>query len=75
MARNLTPSSTALLSLTEAVAGVAVDGQIVHGQAVPDASSVVKVHEYGLIVLPAVSFAPLTVAVYTVDSGEGARRA
>jgi hypothetical protein len=56
------------LSLTAAVAGVAVAGQIVHGQPDPPAVAVVNDHETVIIVLPAVSRAPLTVAVYSVDA-------
>jgi 6,7-dimethyl-8-ribityllumazine synthase len=65
--RNLTPSSTAELSLTVTVAGTAVLAQMVQGQAdvlVP----VVNDQEKGAMVLPLGSRAPVTVAVCTVDA-------
>ena len=61
VARNFTPSSTGLVSGSVA-AGVAVPGQIVHGQGLVVAA-VVKVQVAGSMVLPAVSVAPETVAV------------
>jgi len=61
-ARNRTPNSTAELSLTVTVVGTAVLAQTVHGQPEPDAA-VVNDQENGAMVLPARSFAPLTVAV------------
>jgi hypothetical protein len=61
--RNLTPSSTAELSLAAAVAGVAVGAQIEHGHPEPPAAAVVNDHENGVIVFPAASRAPETVAV------------
>jgi hypothetical protein len=72
LVRKRTPSSTAELSLTDAVAGVAVAGHIEHGQPEPPAAAVVNDHEKGAIVLPAVSFAPLAVAVYAVDAAKTA---
>ena len=61
LARNFTPSSTELVS-GSVPAGVAVVGQIVHGQ-LEVLAVVVKVQLTGSIWLPAVSRAPLTVAV------------
>ena len=60
--RNFTPSSTPPLSGSAATAGVAVLGQMVHGQALP-AAAVVKVQFTALIVLPARSLAPDTSTV------------
>src|SRR5687768_11315553 len=70
-ARNRTPSSTAEPSLTVTTAGVAVLGQIVHGQP-DDVVPVVNDHENGDMVWPAVSRAPDTVAVWTVDGASAA---
>lgn len=68
---NFTPSSTADASLESTVVGVVVDGQIVHGQ--PDVlDDVVKVQVTGVITLPLVSAAPLTFAVYVVDTASAA---
>ena len=59
--RNFTPSSTELVSGSVA-AGVAVPGQIVHGQ-LKVLAVVVNDQVTGSITLPAVSVAPLRVAV------------
>jgi hypothetical protein len=69
--RSRTPTSTAELSFTAAVAGAAVGGQIVHGQPDPEAAAVVKVHGYAAMVFPAASLPPLAVAVYVVVTASG----
>ena len=71
--RKRTPSSTALLSAAEAVAGVAVLGQRLHGQPlVVGAAAVVNAQVCDVIALPAASDAPLTVAEYRVPTVSGA---
>src|SRR5690348_12953766 len=65
---NLTPTSIPVPSLADGVAGVAELGQMVQGHVI-----VVKVHEYGCaIVLPELSWAPLTDAVNVVPWASGA---
>src|ERR1700712_322450 len=66
--RKRTPTSTAELSATETVAGVAVAAQIEHGHPVPPGAAVPKVHVYGAITFPAASRAPVMVAVDVVDA-------
>ncbi len=68
-ARNLTPTSSALLSPVSAgFSGVALDGQMLHGQPELDGAAVVKLHVRSTAsALPALSLTPLapprTVAV------------
>ena len=68
-ARNLTPTSSAALSVVSAgFWGVAVDGQMLHGQPLLDGAAVVKLHVLSAAsALPARSLTPLvpprTVAV------------
>src|SRR6478609_9133996 len=69
--RNLTPSSTAELSLTVTVAGTAVLAQMLHGQA-DVVTPVVNDQEKGAIRLLARSLAPLTVSVCRVDAASAA---
>src|SRR5579884_3191988 len=57
----------AFVSLTDGVAGAAVEDQMVQGH-----WTVVKVHVTGVMVLPAASWAPLTVAVYAVPCASAA---
>jgi hypothetical protein len=58
----LTPSSTAEVSLESTTAGVVLVGQMVHGH--PNVlEDVVNVQLTGVITLPLLSVAPLTVAV------------
>src|SRR4051794_22422082 len=63
---NLTPTSTAEASLESVVPGVVVDVQIEHGQAVV-LDDVVNDQVTGVNGLPLAS-APLTLAVYTVET-------
>src|SRR4026209_2744040 len=73
LARNLTPISTAEVSVDAGVGGTVVAGQIEHGQ--PDGgadAAVVNVHDTGAIVLFAASLAPDTLTVYTVDTANAA---
>ena len=66
-ARNLTPTSMAALSVSSFVVGVAVDGQIVHGQEEGGGlATVVNDQLTGAIVLPAASLAPVTATLYWV---------
>ena len=65
--RNFTPISTPPASGSAANAGVALLGQIVHGQPLL-AAAVVKVQLTALIVLPARSLTPETLTVYVVDA-------
>ena len=68
-ARNFTPTSIAAVSVVSAAfSGVAVEGQIVHGQPELEGAAVVKVHVLSAASgLPALSLTPLlpprTVAV------------
>ena len=65
--RNLTPTSTPPLSGSASRSGVALLGQIVHGQALL-AGAVVKLQLTGLMVLSARSLAPDTLTVYVVEA-------
>ena len=67
LARNFTPTSMPPVSGSALTAGVAVDAQMLQGQPGLLAAAVVNVQVTACMVLPAVSFAPETVAVYVVD--------
>ena len=70
--RNFTPISIPTLSGSAASAGVAVLGQIVHGQPLLLAAAVVKVQLTAVIVLFARSLVPETLAVYVVEAASAA---
>ena len=65
--RNFMPTSIAELSFDEAVCGVAVLANTLQGQ--PD---VVNVQLTGVITLPKLSVAPLTLAVYVAPEASSA---